>query len=152
MRLHSLTFDELTAYGVDPRFARILTDPDSYHPDLSIHVGKTNWDYFIPANVTNVVPLWDSNADSFVRWNRNGSTEYVWLFHDDPNWTLIAASEQGIMAKLWQDWIEFQDSDDECRRFADAIGFRHCEEGLALLDNDYDAFTKWMRELTDNVA
>lgn len=152
MRLRSLTFDGLVAYGVDRRFARILSDPEIYHADLSIIVGETNWDYSIPDGVTDVVPLWDVNADSLVRWNRNGRTEYVWLFHDDPNWTLIATSEQGIMARLWQDWIEFQDSDSEARRFADAIGFRHCDEGLALLDSDHDAFTRWVVELPDTVA
>jgi hypothetical protein len=49
-----------------------------------------------------------------------------------------------------QEWIEFQDSDEECQRFADAIGFRHWEEGLELLDTDYDGFKDWMLELTDN--
>jgi hypothetical protein len=152
MRLRSLTFDELVQHGVDRRFARILSDPEGYHADLNIIVGKTNWDYFIPDGVTDVVPLWDVNANSFVRWNRNGKTEYVWLFHDDPNWTPIARSEQGIMATLWKDWIEFQDSDSEPRRFADAIGFRHCDEALALLDSDCDAFTRWVAELSDTVA
>ena len=100
MRLHSLPLDELIARGVTPSFARILADPESYHPDLSIHIGTTNWDYFVPTDATDVVPLWDSSADSFVRWTRAGTTEYVWLFHDDPKWILIAHSEQGIMARL----------------------------------------------------
>ncbi|MEZ6138729.1 MAG: hypothetical protein R3C53_27910 [Pirellulaceae bacterium] len=77
MRLESLPYDQLVANGVNPSFARILSDPDSYHPDLSIYVGKTNWDYYIPDGVTNIVPLWDSNADSYVRWTRDGNTEYV---------------------------------------------------------------------------
>jgi hypothetical protein len=149
MRLHALTFDELVSRGISPSFARILADPDSYHPDLSIHVGRTNGDYFIPDEVTDIVPLWDSNADSFVRWNRDGITEYVWLFHDNPNWTLIARSEQGIMAKLWQGWAEFQETDDECRRFADAIGFRYCDEGLAIWEEDGDTIEAWMLGLTD---
>ena len=149
MRLHSLPLDELIARGVSPSFARILCDPDSYHPDLSIHIGSTNWDYYIPADATDIVPLWDSNADSFVRWTRAGATEYVWLFHDNPKWILIAHSEQGIMAKLWQDWAEFQDSDDECRRFADAIGFQFCDEGLAMVERDSDTINAWRLSLTD---
>jgi hypothetical protein len=152
MRLYSVTFNDLLSRGVSPTFARVLSNPCSYHSDLSILVGKTNWDYFIPEGVTDVLPLWDSNADSFVRWKRNGFTEYVLLFHDDPNWSLIANSEQGIMAKLWQDWIEFQDSDTECRRFAEAIGFRHWEEALSLLDSDYDAFQEWLVQLADDGA
>ena len=149
MRLHSLSFDQLVARGVSSSFARILSDPDSYHPDLSIHVGQTHWDYFIPDGVTDIVPLWDSNADSFVRWNREGNVEYVWLFHDDPNWVLIAHSEQGIMAKLWQEWAEFQESDDECHRFADAIGFRYCNEGLEIVEKDSAAIETWRLALKD---
>lgn len=151
MQLRALTFDELVDRGVDRRFAQILSYPDSYHPDLRILIGKTDWNYFVPPGVTDVVPLWDSNSDSFVRWTRNGATSYVWLFHDDPDWSAVAASEQGIKGKLWQDWIEFQDADeDECYRFAAAIGFRHCKEGLAKLDREYDEFKKWLLELTDD--
>ena len=95
MRLHSLTFDELIANGISPKFARILTDPKSYHSDLDIILGKTDWDYYVPADVTKVFPLWDTNADSVVRWNRNGMTEYVRLYHDDPEWRFLASSEQG---------------------------------------------------------
>ena len=149
MRIHSLPLDELIARGVSPSFARILCDPDSYHPNLSIHIGTTNWDYFIPADATDIVPLWDSNADSFVRWTRAGTIEYVWLFHDDPKWILIARSEQGVMAELWQQWAEFQESDEECLRFADAIGFRYAEEGLKIIEKDSDTINRWRLELTD---
>lgn len=143
MRLQSLTLDELILRGVSPAFAGILANPESYHRDLSIQVGRTNWDYFIPNGVVDVVPLWDCNEDSFVRWNREGIIEYVLLFHDDPDWVLVAHSEQGIMSQLWQKWAEFKETDEECRRFADAIGFRYCEEGLEVLENHYETIEEW---------
>lgn len=149
MRLESLPSDELIACGISPSFASVLVDPESYHPDLSILIGVTNWDYFIPDGVTNIVPLWDSNADTFVRWNRDGNIEYVWLFHDDPNWILMARSEQGIMAKLWQEWAELQESDEECHRFADTIGFRHSADGLKIMEKDTDTIHEWRLALTD---
>lgn len=149
MRLRSLTFEELVANDVTPTFARILSDPDAYHRDLSIHIGTTNWDYLVPDGVTDVVPLWDSNSDSYVRWNRNGETEYVWLFHDDPNWVLIARSEQGVMARLMMDWAEFQETDEECQRFADAIGFRYCSDALLMMEQDSDAIKHWRLSLVD---
>ena len=149
MRVRSLPYEELVARGVSPSFARVLSDPESYHPDLSIHVGRTDWDYSIPESVTDVVPLWDSNADSFVRWDRDGNREYVWLFHDDPNWVLIARSEQGIMHKLWQDWAEFQESDDECRRFANTIGFRYCDDAFEIWDEDSARIAEWRLALED---
>ena len=116
---------------------------------LSTLIGETDWEYFIPAGVTNVVPLWDCNSDSFVRWNRDGNIEYVWLFHDDPRWILIARSEQGIMAKLWQQWAEFQESDEECWRFADTIGFRHAADCLKNMEKDSDTIDQWRLALTD---
>jgi hypothetical protein len=84
-----------------------------------------------------------------IRWVKNRRTHSV-LFQELqclPGQTL-AVTFNRLRAKLWQDWIEFQDSNDECHRFADAIGFRYCEEGLALLEKDYSAFEKWTRNLT----
>jgi hypothetical protein len=147
MQLRALTYDELTAHGVSAEFARILIDPESYDPSLSIFVGKTDWDYFVPSGASNIVPLWDENADAIVRWNRDGRTEFVKLYHDDPEWRLIAVSEQGAMCELWRGWIEFKDSDEECRRFAEAIGFRRWEEALKLHDTDYDEFAAWAIQL-----
>jgi hypothetical protein len=152
MYLRSFTREELISRGVDPKFARILADPTSYHPDLKFHIGKPHCDYVIPDGVTDVVPLWDVNADSIVRWNRNGVVEYVWLFHDDANWSLIAKSEQGAMAKLWQSWAEFQESDDELLRFADTIGFKHGGRALGLLNASYDEFVAWREELMDDAV
>lgn len=103
MHLQQPTSEQFIERGVDARLARILTDPESYHRSLSIMVRAVyrGWDYYIPAGVTEIVPLWDENADCRVRWVRNGQTEHVWLYHDDPHWELIAKSEQGIMAQLW---------------------------------------------------
>jgi hypothetical protein len=148
MRLLALTYEELVAHGVNAAFARVLTEPKRYHPDLTIMVGKTNWDYFVPSNASEVVPLWDQNADSYVRWKRNGRTEFVRLYHDDPEWRLVAVSEQGVMCELWQSWVEFQDDEnDECRRFAEAIGFRHWEEALRLMESDDEQYEEWILRL-----
>lgn len=149
MYLRSLTFEELVARGVDPTFAGVLANPGGYGPDLTIVVGETDWDYFVPDGVSDVFPLWDSNANSYVRWVRFGRIEYVWLFHDDPNWVLIALSEQGIKAKLWYSWCEFQESDEECRRFAEAIGFHHWEKALEVRAESLDALEQWTKELQD---
>ncbi len=148
MQLRSLSFEELVGHGVRPSFARVLSDPESYDSDQRIHIGRTNWDYYVPDNVSEIVPLWDRNADSIVRWTRCNTTEYVWLFHDDPAWDLLAYSEQGIMHVLWQEWAEFQESDDECRRFAEYIGFRHCEEALAIWNEDSETIDWWRLTLT----
>ena len=58
------------------------------------------------------------------RWLRNGKEEYVLLFHDDPEWSLVATSEQGIMAVLWRSWAEFQENDSDICIFANVLGFK----------------------------
>ena len=149
MHLESLSFEELLKEGVCSKLAHILTNPASYDKDLDILIGKTNWDYLIPEDAGNVIPLWDSNADTFARWVRAGKTEYVWLFHDDPNWALMATSEQGIKAQLWSQWCEFHEDTKECNRFAEAINFFHCDEALKIWERDYDEFQQWKLELSD---
>ncbi len=53
------------------------------------------------------------------------------------------------MSKLWQEWAEFQESDEECNRFADAIGFRYAESELKILEKDSDTINGWRLALTD---
>lgn len=147
MHLKSLGYEELIERGVSEGFARILSDPVDYAPDLRFHVSKTDCDYYIPEDAIDVVPLWDQNADTYARWTRNGVIEYVLLFHDDPEWSLIATSEQGIMAELWNSWAEHQEDDEENFRFANAIGFKHCEKALKIWGDDYDKFQQWKLNL-----
>jgi hypothetical protein len=91
--------------------------------------------------------LWDVNADSYVRWKRNGKIEYVWLFHDDPEWSLVAVSEQGIIAELWTSWVESFEDEEEFKNFAHAIGFKHYKEAMDVWDKGYDEFTEWKKSL-----
>jgi O-acetyl-ADP-ribose deacetylase (regulator of RNase III) len=141
-QLNSLPLEELVRRGVSERLARALTSPKDYHPDLNICVRKVNWEYAVPADAKDIVPLWSSNADACVRWIRNGRHEYVRLYHDDADWYLMALSEQGVMARLWNTWCEFNEG--EHQRFAEAIGFAHWELALRLWEEDYDRFEEWM--------
>ena len=148
MKLTNLSEEQLLQKRVLPKFARILAQPSTYHEDLCILIGCINWNYFIPEQAVEVVPMWGSNADASVRWVRSGRTEYVAIQHDDPVWYTFALSEQGAMCRLWQDWIEFQDADNaEAKRFAEEIGFVHWNEALKLLEDNYEAFENWMLEL-----
>ena len=135
--------------GFTDHDAVIRFDGLDHRPQTGFSASEATRSLGLAADATDIVPLWDSNADSFVRWTRAGTIEYVWLFHDDPKWILIARSEQGVMAELWQQWAEFQESDEECLRFADAIGFRYAEEGLKIIENDSDTINRWRLELTD---
>ena len=149
MHLESLNYDVLVSKGINRKFAEILSNPKEFHEDLTIHVSEISWDYFIPDNVTDVVPLWGQNANCYVRWLRNGKEEYVLLFHDDPEWSLVATSEQGIMAVLWSSWAEFQENDSDICIFANALGFKYCFEALQEWETDYDQFQEWMLNLKE---
>jgi hypothetical protein len=146
MIIKSLSKTELIQYGVDTNFADVLSDPNKYDKYLHITIGKTDWDYFIPDGVSNIVPLWDVNADSFVRWERKEVTEFVWLFHDNPNCSLIAYTEQGIMAKLYQSLTEFME-EDECRKIGNAMGFKYVDDAENILKENWDSYESWMLNL-----
>lgn len=149
LHLKAFSYEQLVERGVSQRFARILTDPNSYHPNLDILVGKTDWEYGVPDDAVDVVPLWDNNADSFVRWTRSGRQEFVLLYHDTPEWSVVALSEQGIMAELWRRWCDLEEGDDE--RFANALGFAHWPEAVRLWEAEaapgQDLVGEWIAEL-----
>jgi hypothetical protein len=146
MIIKSLPKDELIKHGVDSSFADVLSNPNEYDEYLHITIGKSDWDYVIPIGVSSVIPLWDVNADSFVRWERNGIIEFVWLFHDSPNYSLIAYSEQGIIAKLYQSLTEYME-EDECRKIGSAMGFKYIDEAESILENEWDSYASWMLNL-----
>lgn len=143
--LVSFSAEQLFERGLSSSFAKILADPVGYHPELRFLIGKTAWEYVVAADAEDIVPLWDDNADSYVRWTRHGHHEYVQLFHDDPEWVAVAQSEQGMMAVLWKRWCEVDGRDEA--DFARAIGFRHAEEASRLWQLDSDALESWIETL-----
>jgi hypothetical protein len=92
------------------------------------------WDYNVPADATDVIGLWDENADAYARWTRVGQQEFVHLYHDAPEHTVVAWSEQGFLADLARRYFEFLDWHDEAAArqryvaFTEYIGFRHAAE------------------------
>ncbi len=133
MRLISLGHDQLVQRGVSASVARFLTARQHPIPEFDIFVRPVDewWDYNIPANAADVVGLWDTNADAYARWTRAGQQEFVLLYHDGPEHTVVAWSEQGMLAELARQYFEFLDGHDEAadrRRyetFTAYIGFRH---------------------------
>ena len=133
MRLPSLGYDALIARGVSSPVARFITA--ERHPirefDIFVRPVYEGWDYNVPEDAADVVGLWDENADAFARWTRGGQQEFVHLYHDDPEYTLIAWTEQGLLAELARRYFEFLDWHAEAtdrRRylaFCEYIGFRH---------------------------
>jgi hypothetical protein len=133
VQLTQLDYDALLNHGVSPELARLVTSAEHPIRDASIFVRPIHeqWDYNVPADASDVVGLWDENADATVRWTRGGQTEYVHLYHDEPEHSVVAWSEQGVLAELARRYFEFLDwHDEEADRrkyeaFAQYIGFRH---------------------------
>ena len=133
MRLAPLEYDALVRHGVSRPVARFVTA--EHHPirEFKIFVRPVDevWDYNVPADATDVIGLWNENSDAYARWTRAGQQEFVNLYHDDPEHTVVAWSEQGLLAELARRYFEFLGWHDEteCRTryeaFCESIGFRH---------------------------
>ena len=114
---------------------------------------NSRWDYYIPADASNVIGLWDVNADPVCRWQRNGVVEFVWLFHDSDDVEVVATSEQALLGKLFLDYHEMEsdpstdpdEMDRKMRRFGSYIGFEGTEPLLRLL-NEYPGDEKFDQE------
>ena len=133
MRLPALGYDALIARGVSAPVARFVTAERHPIPHFDVFVRPVwaGWDYYVPADAADVVGLWDENADAYARWVRGGSQEFVHLHHDDPEHTVVAWTEQGLLAELARQYAEsldWHDEDQDRRRyeaFCEYIGFRH---------------------------
>lgn len=130
--LVSPSYDQWIASGVSPAFAGVLSDPADYHPDLAFTIQQVDGTYLLPDDVTEVVPLWSVEGDAYVRWNRDGVSQYTWVSHEGSDWNLIARSEQGILAELFAAWIEMEESEEEPERSAFAIGRNAWKRGMTM--------------------
>jgi hypothetical protein len=157
-----LDYEELVRRGVSRPVARFTTAKQ--HPienfDIFVRPVSETWDYNVPPDAREVVGLWDQNADAYARWVRNGATEFVLLHHDDPDYTLVAGTEQGLLAELARQYFEFLDWHDEAeagRRFTaftEYIGFRHgaALEQYLVADSDTADFHAEFRSLFGHLA
>jgi hypothetical protein len=135
MRLAFLEYGQLIRRGVSEPVARFITA--ERHPisvfDIFVRPIDSCWDYYVPPEVEDVLGLWDQNADAYARWSRGGVQEFVILHHDAPYPTLVAWTEQGLLADLVRHYHEMLDWHDEagCLRqvqvFADYVGFRYTD-------------------------
>lgn len=162
MRLVPLDYGTLVRQGVSGPVARFITTKQ--HPirnfDIFARPVSEIWDYNVPPDARDVIGLWDQNADAYVRWIRNGVIEFVVLHHDDPDYTLVAWTEQGLLAELTRQDFEFLDWHDEteCRRwfaaFSEYIGFRHATalERYMATDSDTVDFHGEFRSLFGHLA
>mgnify|MGYP000095740096 CR=1 FL=1 len=157
MRLLPLDYEGFVRRGVSPPVARFITAKGHPIPHLNIFVKPISevWEYSVPADATDVIGLWDENADVYVRWTRGGQQEFVQLYHDDPEFTVVAWTEQGLLAELARRYYEFLDWNDEvvCRKqfeaFTEYIGFRHSAalESYMAVDSDTTDFFAEFRSL-----
>ncbi|MGF1733661.1 hypothetical protein [Photobacterium kasasachensis] len=146
MHIKTSSYETLVEKGVSTKLARAIFYPEELHEDLWSVIGLCDSYCNVPDDVSEVTPLFDRNSDPIVRWIRNGEIEYVWLFHDDPNWSLVARHEQGVLAYLYRLLTEFL-PDEECASFAMKIGFEHYELANNVLDYDCDSYENWASKL-----
>jgi hypothetical protein len=142
MQLKILNFEEFVATELKPTTAHFLTATEYPIPHFNIFVRPVNFhrQYWVPEGVDNVIGLWDENADPFCRWIRNGTIEFVQIYHDETGFQVVANTEQGLLACLFEKYYEFLDwrAEDKAyqaaREFGTYIGFAATEGLLHLLD------------------
>jgi hypothetical protein len=61
-------------------------------------------------------------------WVCDGRTEFVRLYHDDPQPQVLARNEQGLLADLFRALLESAEPMENLRKLADLAGFRHMDE------------------------
>jgi hypothetical protein len=154
VRLVTLDYESLLQHGVSTPVARFVTATEHPIRDFDIFVRPVyeGWDYYVPPNAGRVIGLWDENADAYARWERSGQQEFVKLYHDDPEYTVVAWTEQGLLADLARKYFEFLNWHDEATdsvrydRFAGYIGFRHSAELFKYLAAESHPTTDFLGE------
>jgi len=126
---------ELLDLGLSEKFVEFVflnPKPAGFHYRCeSRHSG---WACFVPKDVSGVYPLWTSSSDVTALWMRRGRIEFVWLYHDDPEATFLARTEQGLLLNLFlalvesDDWTDPAQSLRRLENLADVAGFRHLSE------------------------
>jgi hypothetical protein len=154
VRLVPLDYESLLRRRVSAPVARFITAKE--HPirefDIFVRPVYEGWDYYVPPDADEVIGLWDQNADAYARWERGGQQEFVMLYHDDPQHTVVAWTEQGLLAELARQYFEFLNWHDEAAdrlrydRFAEYIAFRHSAELFAYLAVESHATTDFHGE------
>lgn len=146
MRLPLLDHEQLIRQGVSEPVARFITA--QRHPirhfDIFVQPINSRWDFYVPPEAEAVIGLWDLNADAYCRWQRGGAQEFVHLYHDEPDHTLVAWTEQGLLAELVRQYHEMLDWHDEAacllavQGCANYAGFRHTDRLIEYLATDSD--------------
>ena len=155
LHLTKLGAEELIANGITSGLARTVSEPDLVAEHLWVHFDRViDWEFAVPQDVDDVVPIWGCNGDVFVRWARNDVHEYVKLYHDDDKFLVVARSEQGLMALLLANYFEQREGSDEeaaarTRVVSEAIRFEHFDAAVRMLTSGQDAlpddYDEWRR-------
>ncbi len=126
---------ELLDLGLSPSFVEfVFLDPKPKAFRNWCESRGAGWVCFVPEDVSAVYPLWTCNANVTALWIRRGKWEFVELYHDDPETTVLARSEQGLLATLFlslleaEDWKDPKQSLGRLRKLAKVAGFRYLDD------------------------
>jgi hypothetical protein len=126
---------ELLDLGLSPKFVEfVFLDPKPRKFRSWCEPRGSGWPCHVPEDVDSVYALWTCNADVTAVWKRRGKLEFVKLYHDDPALTVVARTEQGLLADLFRQLLESEDWDDpdsalkRLRENAEVAGFKYLEE------------------------
>jgi hypothetical protein len=135
------TPEDLLAAGLTrPFVAFVFTEPKPRPFTNWCEPRGAGWPCALPEDAEAVYPLWTRNADVTAAVVRGGRLTFMELNHDDPEPVELAATEQGLLARLFVSLIESPSATPAgLRRAAALAGFRHLDELLAWHERDEGA-------------
>jgi hypothetical protein len=155
---------DLTKLGLSEKLiAFVMTEPRQGIFTYRCEEKYGGWPSHVPEDVTAVYPLWSCNGDLTVVWIRAGHREFVRLYHDDPDVTLLARSEQGLLAKLflplmeglsWNDATEVAASEKKLVEASATLNFKYIGEFIELYarsGDDPDGYTERINHLMSEI-
>jgi hypothetical protein len=144
VKFSHLAVDEFIRAGLPKTTAEFLANKTHPIPNLDILVSPvgTFFEFRPPADATDVIALWEENADPTCMWQRNGVTEFACMYHDDPGHHVVTTSLQRLLAELFMRYHELEsldsDNPDKLRdlmvRMGSYIGFRGAERLFDMLE------------------
>jgi hypothetical protein len=123
------TREDLLALGLTPALVSFVFTEEKPRPFTNwCEPREAGWPCVCPADATAIYPLWTCNADVTTVCLRAGRLEFLELRHDDPEPTFLAATEQGLLARLFVPILESPSATPARLKTAAAlVGFQHLD-------------------------
>jgi hypothetical protein len=114
------------------------------------------WTCHIPDEYEAAYPLWSQNGDQTLVCVSGQNIYFINGYHDDPDVTVKSRTDQGLLAEIFIDMYESEESEEALREASLFSGFAHLDQVLEFCEreggNDYDDERKQLIAAIDHTA